>query len=52
MFSRLKPYAPEDIATTVYQKVRKNCHITTTIEFENAKFDLTKENYERSQQLL
>lgn len=53
LFTRLKPYAPEDIATS--QSLSENRGRIVTLQqqlsLENAKFDLTKKNYARSQQL-
>ena len=53
LFSRLKPYAPEDLATN--QNLSENRIRIATLKqqlgLENAKFDLTRKNYERSQQL-
>lgn len=53
LFTRLKPYAPEHIATN--QSLSENRGRIATLQqqlsLENAKFDLTKKNYERSQQL-
>ncbi len=53
LFTRLKPYAPEDIATN--QSLSENRGRISTLKqqlsLENAKFDLTRKNYERSQSL-
>ena len=53
LFSRLKPYAPEDIATSqsLSESRGRIATLQQQLNLENAKFDLTKKNYERSQQL-
>ena len=53
LFSRLKPYAPEDIATnqSLFESRVRVATLQQQLNLENAKFDLTKKNYERSQQL-
>lgn len=53
LFTRLKPYAPENIATN--QNLSENRGRIATLQqqlsLENAKFELSKKNYERNQQL-
>jgi hypothetical protein len=53
LFTKLKPYAPESIAAN--QSLSENQARIETLKqqlsLENAKFDLTKKNYERSQYL-
>jgi multidrug efflux pump subunit AcrA (membrane-fusion protein) len=53
LFAKLKPYAPENIATN--QSLSENRARIATLKqqlnLENAKFDLTKKNYERSELL-
>ncbi|MHA6697428.1 HlyD family secretion protein [Chryseobacterium sp. A321] len=53
LFSRLKPYAPEDIATSqsLSESRGRIATLQQQLNLENAKFDLTKKNYERFQQL-
>lgn len=53
LFNRLKPYAPEDIATnlSLSENQGRIATLKQQLSLENAKFDLTRKNYERSQQL-
>ncbi len=53
LFTRLKPYAPEDVATSQSLSENKGriATLRQQLNLENAKFDLTRKNYERSQQL-
>ena len=47
LFSRLKPYAPEDIATSqsLSESRGRIATLQQQLNLENAKFDLTKKNY-------
>ncbi|MEC5395939.1 HlyD family secretion protein [Bergeyella sp. RCAD1439] len=53
LFTILKPYAPEDIAANQSLSENKGRIVTMQqqLSLENAKLDLSKKNYERSQQL-
>jgi multidrug resistance efflux pump len=53
LFSRLKPFAPEDLATgqSISENKSRIAILQQQLNLENAKFDLTKKNYDRSQQL-
>lgn len=54
LFTRLKPYAPENLATDQNIITNKSRIITLKRQktFELAKYDLVKKNYQRAQQLL
>ena len=54
LFTRLKPYAPENLATDQNILANKSRIITLKRQktFELAKYDLVKKNYQRAQQLL
>lgn len=53
LFTSLRPYAPEDVAAS--QSLSENRGRISTLQqqlhLENAKFNLTRQNFERSQQL-